>query len=388
MIKKILLLLLLLLIVAGWAVYRVHDLSSPAPFAPADQQALDIKRLPGNPIITHDMDQSLIDEVRMYGYVNINGPSMIKVPQWVESPLGKYYLYFAHHKGDYIKLAYANQPEGPWRIYAEGALHLKDSKFAQSKPQKKTSETIRSLWKNYSQTEFWTLLRVGLAAKKASKTMAEKGKKVSGEAKPHIASPELWVDEDKKQIRMYFHGLMEDGIQATRVAVSKDGINFEVRPEVLSAPYLRVFKHKDYFYGLAMPGLLYRSQNGLTDFEIRPKPVAGIDMRHTALWKRGDKLYVFWTRVGDSPEKIMCSVMDIGSDDWDDWALTEPVDIIKPEMPWEGAGLPLEPSIRTEITVPAHQLRDPAVFMDDDKTYLLYAVAGENGIGIAEINLK
>ena len=28
---------------------------------------------------------------------NINGPSLIKVPDWVENPLGKYYLYFSHH---------------------------------------------------------------------------------------------------------------------------------------------------------------------------------------------------------------------------------------------------------------------------------------------------
>ena len=79
-------------------------------------------------------------------------------------------------------------------------------------PEKKTLETIGSLWKNWSQTEFWTLLQVGLAARKASKTLAEKGEKVSGESKPHIASPELWVDEDNREIRMYFHGLMEDGI--------------------------------------------------------------------------------------------------------------------------------------------------------------------------------
>ena len=30
---------------------------------------------------------------------NIQGPSLIRVPEWVESPLGRYYLYFADHKG-------------------------------------------------------------------------------------------------------------------------------------------------------------------------------------------------------------------------------------------------------------------------------------------------
>ena len=37
---------------------------------------------------------------------NINGPSLIRVPDWIEDSLGKYYLYFADHKGDRIKLAY------------------------------------------------------------------------------------------------------------------------------------------------------------------------------------------------------------------------------------------------------------------------------------------
>ena len=39
---------------------------------------------------------------------NINGPSLIKVPGWVENPLGKYYLYFANHDGKYIRLAYSD----------------------------------------------------------------------------------------------------------------------------------------------------------------------------------------------------------------------------------------------------------------------------------------
>ena len=46
--------------------------------------------------------------------VNIQGPSLVRVPDWVESPLGRYYLYFADHKGRYIRLAYANRLTGPW----------------------------------------------------------------------------------------------------------------------------------------------------------------------------------------------------------------------------------------------------------------------------------
>ena len=38
------------------------------------------------------------------GY-NFNGPSLIKVPDFVENKLGRYYQYFAHHKGREIKMA-------------------------------------------------------------------------------------------------------------------------------------------------------------------------------------------------------------------------------------------------------------------------------------------
>ena len=48
---------------------------------------------------------------------NIQGPSAIRVPDWVDNKLGEYYLYFADHKGTYIRLAYADQVQGPWTIY-------------------------------------------------------------------------------------------------------------------------------------------------------------------------------------------------------------------------------------------------------------------------------
>ena len=31
----------------------------------------------------------------------VQGPSLIKVPDWLDNPLGNYYLYFADHKGPY-----------------------------------------------------------------------------------------------------------------------------------------------------------------------------------------------------------------------------------------------------------------------------------------------
>ena len=47
-----------------------------------------VERFVDNPIIDPHMDG------RMGG--NINGPSLIRVPDWLADPLGRYYLYFAH----------------------------------------------------------------------------------------------------------------------------------------------------------------------------------------------------------------------------------------------------------------------------------------------------
>ena len=75
-----------------------------------------IKRLAHGPIIYPELDASI--------GTNINGPSLIRVPDWLPDRLGTYYLYFGHHQGKYIRLAYADRLEGPWTIYKPGTLQL------------------------------------------------------------------------------------------------------------------------------------------------------------------------------------------------------------------------------------------------------------------------
>ena len=76
------------------------------------------------------------------------------------------------------------------------------------------------------------------------------------------------------------------------------------------------------------------------------------------------------------------------SGDWSGWRNSEERSLLKPERPWEGADLPLEPSIRDAVNVRVNQLRDPAVYAEDDRVYLLYAVAGEAGIGLARLDIS
>ena len=98
-------------------------------------------------------------------------------------------------------------------------------------------------------------------------------------------------------------------------------------------------------------------------------------------------LFVFWTQVGMVPERIQVSTIDI-SVDWSRWQESLPVELLRPRYDWEGADKPLQPSVRSTAYGQVNELRDPAIFEDDGRIYLFYAVAGESGIAIAEVHLE
>jgi len=90
------------------------------PCEQAVQPDFQLQRFAGNPIISSRLDPQLSAGQSEGGYVNINGPAVIRVPAWIENRLGQYYLYFAHHKGHRIRMAYADSPTGPWTLYRPG----------------------------------------------------------------------------------------------------------------------------------------------------------------------------------------------------------------------------------------------------------------------------
>ncbi len=300
---------------------------------------------------------------------NIQGPSLIRVPDWVDSPLGKYYLYFADHKGSYIRLAYADDLKGPWTVHPPGSLQLADSLFL-TEPPDAPPEAVEEIKKERF-------------ASRGPETMLHDI--LTELTTPHIASPDVHVDSANQTIVMYFHGLEGLGRQVTRIAASTDGISFSARPEILSRSYLRVFRHDGHNFGLVMPGQVHRFTDGLPPLEQGPL-LFNKQMRHSALLKKEDTLYVFWSQVGDTPERILLSTIDLSAD-WREWQETEAVEVLRPERQWEGADAPLEPSARSVAYGHVNQLRDPAIFSEGDHIYLLYSVAGESGIGIAELEL-
>jgi hypothetical protein len=183
---------------------------------------------------------------------------------------------------------------------------------------------------------------------------------------------------------MYYHGILKDRRQVTRVALSADGIHFTARNEILGNPYFRGFAHGGWRYGLTMPGAFSRSRDGLSGFE-KGATLFTRDMRHSAVTVDGDTLTVFYTVVGEAPERILVTTIDI-SGDWLAWKEQPPAVVLEPETEFEGADLPLVPSIRGEITARARQLRDPALYQEGEALYLLYSMAGESGIALARLH--
>jgi len=326
-----------------------------------DLSSVKITRVLEKPIIGPDLHPSI--------GVNIQGPSLIRVPDWIQNPLGNYYLYFADHKGLYIRLAYADELTGPWKIHTPGSLRIEHSYFAPTPPPI-SDEQLAEL----------TAARRGVSGL---------GSPVSHDLAleftlPHIASPDVHVDNENQRIVMYYHGLEGPAFQHSRVATSEDGIDFFAREENIGRSYFRAFKHENMTYALAMPGQFYRSEDGFTNFEEGPRLFVP-NMRHSAVIVRDDHLYVFWTRVGDAPESIMLSTIDLRKN-WMDWEESEEVVLLKPEFEWEGANAPIEPSVRSTAYGQVNQLRDPALYVEDGNLYLLYAVAGESGIALARVD--
>ncbi|HEY3325011.1 MAG TPA: hypothetical protein VGP72_31445 [Planctomycetota bacterium] len=296
---------------------------------------IEVVRFQNNPIIRPEMLPGRDGE-------NINGPSLIRTPAWLPNPLGKYYLYFAHHNGKYIRLAYADGLEGPWKIHEPGTLHLEEA--------------------------------TGCTG--------------------HIASPDVLVDDRRKEIRLYFHGPAKaGGGQKTFLAVSGDGLHFKAADEPLGIFYWRVFLWDGWWYAMAKGGLLYRSRDGKTNFEEGSNPFPGSELRgkeynapgvrHVALHLSSNHLWVYYTNIGDAPERILRCRLEL-TGDWTTWKPLAPEEVLHPEAAWEGALQPLKKSAAGPVKGPENALRDPAIFVEDGRVFLLYSVAGERGIAIAE----
>lgn len=305
---------------------------------------IEIQRVGTGPIIHQGMDPSLSD--------NINGPSLIRVPDGTPGRLGRYYLYFAHHMGRFIRLAYANHVEGPWTVHAPGVLPLRDTPFAQTKP-----DVPQPDWAVALNTD-------GLY--------------------PHLASPDVRILPDRS-FEMYLHGLDNSGEQVSYRAVSRNGLDWELQMPPIVETYMRIFAWQDTTYAMARCSRLMRL--GPEGWEIGGIAMAP-EVRHVAVLRRGHHLHVLYTRIGDAPEHILHAEIDL-SGDWRDWrAVAEPAPVLLPELDWEGAREPVLPSIIGAEGF-TNALRDPCLFEEDGEedgtVWMIYAGGGEHALGLAMV---
>ena len=357
-------------------------------YLPAQQLPFSAQRLADSPIITVAKSPRLTALAEAQGYININGPTMIRVPDWVEQPLGKYYLYFSHHKGDFIRMAYADLLEGPWTVYEPGVLSLQQSGFPVNQvPSLSVLAGFAELWHNFSIFIVRdTMLAIYQALDSDQERRKDRGLTLSQTKTPHIASPDIVVDNRNQRILMFFHGQRDSLSQITGIASSEDGVNFTATDKTVGAVYTRYFNYGDQHYLLSSPGILFRSDNILGPYTPRDKSLFEVNLRHAAVMLEGDYLTVAWSKVGEAPERILLSQVDLSAPNWNRWRATEAVELLAPELPWEGASLAPMPSLRGELISVANELRDPYLFVDShNKKYLLYVGAGEQAIGIASL---
>lgn len=253
---------------------------------------------------------------------------------------GAYWMYFAAHDGHYIRLAQASSPAGPWTLYAPGSL--KDTEVAP-----------------FSDT---------------------------------ISSPDAFVLPDGR-VRMYFSTDSYPGSnqQWSGVAESSDGIEFALAStENIAKYYMRAFEWDGMQYALqkgwsTAPAELGVSSDGIARFDFI-KTLGGGSIRHMGVLRDGSTLLVFYSKIGDAPERILLSTIDLSTPPTE-WDLSAPIEVLRPERSYEGTAYPVEPSVKGPAT-DVQQLRDPYVFQESGTTYLYYGVAGESGIAAAEIRYE
>lgn len=308
---------------------------APAQLSTPHLRLLSVTRSPNSPLLTPATHPGISNNICM--------PAVIRVPSWLPNPLGKYYMYFAAHDGHYIRLAYADNLDGPWTNYTPGTL--KDTEVPP-----------------FSNT---------------------------------ISSPDVFAMETLRKIRMYFSCDNYPGSteQWSGVAESANGVDFSLSSTVnIAKYYLRVFEYGGQYYGLqkgwsTAPMELGVSPDGIQRFDHIKTYTAEGSIRHFGILLKDDTLLLFYTKIGDAPERIMLATVRLSASAPANWDLSNSIEVMRPTTSWEGAGAPNVASVKGPAR-DANQLRDPFVFEEDGRTYLYYSIAGESGIAMAELTYE
>ena len=257
-------------------------------------------------------------------------PSVIEAGRFSKSAPSRYLMYYAPHHSPGVGVAAAERLTGPWKPLSENPI-LRVDQFS------------------------------GIAG--------------------HLSGPDvIWVPEERR-FRMYVHGVAPGSGQQTGLAASADGVHFEpVSPDpVLPHPYLRVWRLKGIYYGVARFGNdlgLVRSADGI-EWQQWPGGLLlarGAEhgeydrLRHHCVHLVGDTLHLYYCTYVDpdeNTEAIRLAVLPLAGD-WTEWKVRRLGDVLRPELDWE-----------------QNNLRDPYVIEGDGRLYMFYVGGHEAGIALA-----
>ena len=295
---------------------------------------------------------------------NINGPSVLRMPHWATGKQAALHMYFGHHKGKSLRLAYADRLEGPWAMHPDPIISLADSLFEPEDPAPDPTlpepDWVGALGGDYLYA--------------------------------HVASPDAHIDEPNRRIVMYYHGLLRNGDQQTRLATSADGLHFTPQAPLLGPPYFRATRLDGPDGGMIYLSMWEGRLGRMTSWEgpvelapriydgdhlpphvsgrdpSRPGQSGGRQIRHGHIFAQegaqGGRLHLTFSRIGDAPERCLhCEV--VPADDWADWRFGPVSDLLRPAPGWEGGDLPIRLSIMGTAWDRLHELRDPAMFTDN-----------------------
>lgn len=294
-------------------------------------------------------------------------PTVIEVQQYLEEPIDRYYMYLAAHKGQNIYLATSPKLEGPWKPFPNPVYSMKDA---------------------------------GLC--------------------DHISSPEIYFNCKEDLFNLYYHGLIKNydevskkgthnNLHYTGYAFSKDGVSFTtpklniidlhepiIKPKNKLSPYgtptnstilrpdasyLRIFKVKEYFYGIYKcwtKTYLVRSTDRIQWEAWQKNPLIEstkgkefIHIRHVGVMMYENFVDIYYSTFEDRNSKkevIKLARLNTKSN-WKNWPIIKFGNVLDPTDIWE-----------------MNNLRDPFPIRYNDKIYLFYSGGGEKAIGLAIAN--
>jgi len=277
--------------------------------------------------------------------------------------------------------------------------------FVSSHNKRRTNIQVVGMSRNTSEGPTWKNLNVTLQLN-AKQTPCKT-----------LHSPSIFVDDEKQQLLMYIHGHgcqkatanQPAGLQPTVLFASNDGVSWDYVRNNEEEPYLLqdsfylsvpvYSKHDGYFYAMAKTqenkvgsAVLYRSKSITGPFEKGPIVARGI--RHVDLYLDSNTLYVFFTLIGDMPERVLLGSIDISnSEQWMHWNLLPGPTLLQPEYFYEHGNAKLQPSESGAAKETMRELRDPRFLPDNEKKgdvlsgYLFYTVQGEQGIALARLTI-